>query len=222
MRCQESDRIRIGLSVHERRVRIERRGEPPGTRYAPSRRLRRPRKAAATRLGVREWGRSMPRGALGNRSQSRPRRSSRQRRGIAVADCLGEVRTSDQEHDAGGSHQDEQRLSHIADRAIQLRPEIDTLLFLRPTESALVFLQQLGRGLRLAGGKDCVTVLDFIGEENRRFRFNARSSGVPNFGPPELRNLDSRTSEPRNLRNAEVPYCCVAAATAVVGTRLTS
>jgi hypothetical protein len=80
-------------------------------------------------------------------------------------------------------HQDEQRLSYIADRAIQLRPEIDTLLFLRPTESALVFLQHLGRGLRLADGKVCVTALDFIGEANRRFRFNARSSGVPNFGP---------------------------------------
>src|SRR6185295_4913552 len=42
-------------------------------------------------------------------------------------------------------------------------PEIDTLLFLRPTESATVFLQQLGRGLRPCPGKDCVTVLDFIG-----------------------------------------------------------
>ncbi len=36
-------------------------------------------------------------------------------------------------------------------------PEVDTLLFLRPTESALVFLQQLGRGLRRHEGKDCVT-----------------------------------------------------------------
>jgi superfamily II DNA or RNA helicase len=34
-------------------------------------------------------------------------------------------------------------------------PEIDTVLFLRPTESLTVFLQQLGRGLRLAEGKDC-------------------------------------------------------------------
>ena len=53
-------------------------------------------------------------------------------------------------------------------------PEVDTLLFLRPTESALVFLQQLGRGLRLADDKDCVTVLDFIGEANRQFRFDLR------------------------------------------------
>ncbi len=40
-------------------------------------------------------------------------------------------------------------------------PEIDTVLFLRPTESATVFLQQLGRGLRLADDKPCLTVLDF-------------------------------------------------------------
>ena len=46
-------------------------------------------------------------------------------------------------------------------------PEVDTLLFLRPTESALVFLQQLGRGLRRFEGKDCVTVLDFIGQAHR-------------------------------------------------------
>ncbi len=53
-------------------------------------------------------------------------------------------------------------------------PEIDTVLFLRPTESATVFLQQLGRGLRRADGKDCLTVLDFIGTAHRNFRFDAR------------------------------------------------
>jgi len=53
-------------------------------------------------------------------------------------------------------------------------PDVDTLLFLRPTESATVFIQQLGRGLRRARGKACVTVLDFIGLPHRRFRFDAR------------------------------------------------
>ena len=53
-------------------------------------------------------------------------------------------------------------------------PEIDTVLFLRPTESAIVFLQQLGRGLRLCRGKSCLTVLDFIGQAHRRFRFDLR------------------------------------------------
>ena len=43
-------------------------------------------------------------------------------------------------------------------------PHLDTVLFLRPTESLTVFLQQLGRGLRLHPEKDCLTVLDFIGQ----------------------------------------------------------
>ena len=42
-------------------------------------------------------------------------------------------------------------------------PDVDTVMFLRPTESPVVFLQQLGRGLRLAPGKEYLTVLDFIG-----------------------------------------------------------
>ena len=55
-------------------------------------------------------------------------------------------------------------------------PAIDTVLLLRPTESAVVFLQQLGRGLRLSPdtGKSCLTVLDFIGQQHRRFRFDLR------------------------------------------------
>ena len=50
-------------------------------------------------------------------------------------------------------------------------PEIDTVLFLRPTESLTVFLQQLGRGLRLAEGKDCLTVLDFVGNARPEYDF---------------------------------------------------
>ena len=42
-------------------------------------------------------------------------------------------------------------------------PEIDTVMMLRPTESKILFLQQLGRGLRRADGKDKLVVLDFIG-----------------------------------------------------------
>lgn len=53
-------------------------------------------------------------------------------------------------------------------------PEIDTVLFLRPTESLTVYLQQLGRGLRLHSGKECLTVLDFIGAQHRQFRFASR------------------------------------------------
>jgi superfamily II DNA or RNA helicase len=53
-------------------------------------------------------------------------------------------------------------------------PQVDTVLFLRPTESATVFLQQLGRGLRRTAGKACLTVLDFVGHQDRRFRWDVR------------------------------------------------
>lgn len=55
-------------------------------------------------------------------------------------------------------------------------PEVNTVLFLRPTESLTVFLQQLGRGLRLSPetGKDCLTVLDFIGQANKLYRFEEK------------------------------------------------
>ncbi|QDV12381.1 type I restriction enzyme EcoKI subunit R [Rosistilla oblonga] len=53
-------------------------------------------------------------------------------------------------------------------------PEVDTVLFLRPTESLTVFLQQLGRGLRLHPDKECLTVLDFIGTQRKEFRFASR------------------------------------------------
>jgi superfamily II DNA or RNA helicase len=50
-------------------------------------------------------------------------------------------------------------------------PAIDTVLFLRPTESITIFLQQLGRGLRLSEGKDCLTVLDYVGQANKSYNF---------------------------------------------------
>ncbi len=53
-------------------------------------------------------------------------------------------------------------------------PEINTVLFLRPTESLTVFLQQLGRGLRLSEGKEALTVLDFVGQANNKFNFEQR------------------------------------------------
>ncbi|MBU0912937.1 MAG: DUF3427 domain-containing protein [Gammaproteobacteria bacterium] len=51
-------------------------------------------------------------------------------------------------------------------------PEIDTLLLLRPTESLTIFLQQLGRGLRLADDKECCTVLDFVGNSRAEYDFS--------------------------------------------------
>lgn len=53
-------------------------------------------------------------------------------------------------------------------------PEVDTVLMLRPTESATVFLQQLGRGLRWSEGKRVLTVLDFVGQARREYRYDVR------------------------------------------------
>jgi superfamily II DNA or RNA helicase/diadenosine tetraphosphate (Ap4A) HIT family hydrolase/HKD family nuclease len=53
-------------------------------------------------------------------------------------------------------------------------PEIDTVLMLRPTESPVVFVQQLGRGLRRSDGKDALTVIDFIGN-HRSFLIKPRT-----------------------------------------------
>lgn len=50
-------------------------------------------------------------------------------------------------------------------------PFVDTILLLRPTESLTVFLQQLGRGLRLYRDKAHLTVLDFIAPQHRQFRY---------------------------------------------------
>ena len=57
-------------------------------------------------------------------------------------------------------------------------PEVNTVLFLRPTESLTVFLQQLGRGLRLSEDKECLTVLDFIGQANRRYNFEDKFAAL--------------------------------------------
>ncbi|MFD0828129.1 DUF3427 domain-containing protein [Neobacillus sp. M.A.Huq-85] len=53
-------------------------------------------------------------------------------------------------------------------------PEANTILFLRPTESLTVFLQQLGRGLRLAEGKECLTVLDYVGQAHKNYNFEEK------------------------------------------------
>ena len=57
-------------------------------------------------------------------------------------------------------------------------PDINTVLFLRPTESLTVFLQQLGRGLRHAPEKDCLTVLDFVGQAHRRYRIDSKLKAI--------------------------------------------
>lgn len=57
-------------------------------------------------------------------------------------------------------------------------PEVDTLLMLRPTDSATLYIQQLGRGLRRSENKYVCTVLDFIGQHRREFSFQRRLAAL--------------------------------------------
>ena len=59
-------------------------------------------------------------------------------------------------------------------------PEIDTVMFLRPTESLTVFLQQLGRGLRTSPNKEFLTVLDYIGQSNKKYSFENKFKALLN------------------------------------------
>ena len=56
--------------------------------------------------------------------------------------------------------------------------EINTVLFLRPTQSLTVFLQQLGRGLRHAENKECLTVLDYVGRAHEKYNYEDRFRGL--------------------------------------------
>ncbi|MDV0446053.1 hypothetical protein MmiAt1_16630 [Methanimicrococcus sp. At1] len=53
-------------------------------------------------------------------------------------------------------------------------PEVNTVLFLRPTESLTIFIQQLGRGLRLSEDKECLTVLDFVAQAHKNYNFQEK------------------------------------------------
>ncbi|MER7620334.1 DUF3427 domain-containing protein [Streptomyces sp. NPDC126503] len=89
--------------------------------------------------------------------------------------------------------QRKQALSDLASGALQVIfsvdllnegvdiPDVDTLLLLRPTSSATVFLQQLGRGLRRSENKAVLTVLDFIGQHRKEFRFENQFRALTNL-----------------------------------------
>lgn len=57
-------------------------------------------------------------------------------------------------------------------------PEVDTLILLRPTQSPVLFQQQIGRGLRLMPGKEGCLVLDFVGHHRADFRFDRLFSAI--------------------------------------------
>lgn len=65
-------------------------------------------------------------------------------------------------------------------------PDINTILLLRPTESPTIFLQQLGRGLRKTENKTCLVVLDFVGNQNKEFRFDKKYGALLGVGRRQL------------------------------------
>lgn len=65
--------------------------------------------------------------------------------------------------------------------------EVNQVIMLRPTESPIVFIQQLGRGLRKAEGKEFVVILDFIGNYNNNFMIPIALSGDRSYNPDTIR-----------------------------------
>ncbi|MEP6619998.1 MAG: DUF3427 domain-containing protein [bacterium] len=65
-------------------------------------------------------------------------------------------------------------------------PDVDTLILLRPTQSPVLFQQQIGRGLRLSPGKASCLVLDFVGQQRVEFRFDKLLSGITGLTRTEL------------------------------------
>ena len=65
--------------------------------------------------------------------------------------------------------------------------EVNQVIMLRPTQSPIVFIQQLGRGLRKAEGKEYVIVLDFIGNYNNNFMIPIALSGDRTYNPDTIR-----------------------------------
>lgn len=65
--------------------------------------------------------------------------------------------------------------------------EVNQVIMLRPTESLIVFIQQLGRGLRKANGKEYVVILDFIGNYNNNFMIPVALSGDRSYNADTIR-----------------------------------
>jgi len=100
------------------------------------------------------------------------------RRGIRAEALDGEDLLDRREAAIGRLRRGETQVIFVADlfnEGVDI-PEVDTVLFMRPTDSLTVYVQQLGRGLRLCPStdKDSLTVLDFVGQHRKEFRFGDR------------------------------------------------
>lgn len=74
-------------------------------------------------------------------------------------------------------------------------PSVNQVIMLRQTQSAIVFVQQLGRGLRLAEGKDYLVVIDFIGNYNNNFLIPIALFGDESLNRESLRERLNETVE---------------------------
>lgn len=68
-------------------------------------------------------------------------------------------------------------------------PEVNQVILLRPTQSSIIFIQQLGRGLRKAENKDFVVVLDFIGNYQNNFLIPIALSGDQSYNKDNMRRF---------------------------------
>jgi superfamily II DNA or RNA helicase/HKD family nuclease len=73
-------------------------------------------------------------------------------------------------------------------------PKVNQIIMLRPTQSAIVFVQQLGRGLRKIDGKEYLTVIDFIGNYKNNYMIPIALYGDTSFNKDKLRKLISSGS----------------------------
>lgn len=96
--------------------------------------------------------------------------------GIPAEAVTGETRSSDREEALAALREGVIKVLFAVDvfnEGLDL-PDVNTVLFLRPTESATVFVQQLGRGLRRTRTKSVLTVLDLVGLQRREFRWDLK------------------------------------------------
>ena len=73
-------------------------------------------------------------------------------------------------------------------------PKVNQVVMLRPTESAIVFVQQLGRGLRKNDSKEYVVIIDFIGNYEKNFLIPVALSGQTNYNKDSLRQFVCESS----------------------------
>ena len=114
--------------------------------------------------------------------RARMEAESKGERGMRAASLDGEDNIQLREEAIGALRRGEIQLLFVADllnEGVDI-PEVDTVLFMRPTDSLTIFVQQLGRGLRLCSrtNKECLTVLDFVGQYRTEFRFADRLAAM--------------------------------------------